>query len=115
VALFVRGLALDQIHTGNLRYLILKEVSVAAINGLIWGSVMGLVAFALYWNPGLGAVMGAATFLNLVVAALFGIGVPYMINRLKFDPALGSSVLLTFTTDSMGFFIFLGLATIFLF
>lgn len=114
VALFIRGLALDQINTGNLRYLAAKEVGVAGINGLIWGSVMGLVAFALYQNPGLGLVMGAATLLNLVVAAVCGIAVPYMINRLNYDPALGSSVLLTFSTDSMGFFIFLGLASIFL-
>lgn len=114
VALFIRGLALDQINTSNLRYLAAKEAGVAGINGLIWGSVMGLVAFALYQNPGLGLVMGTATFLNLVVAALCGIAVPYLINRLNYDPALGSSVLLTFSTDSMGFFIFLGLASIFL-
>ena len=58
--------------------------------------------------------MAAATALNLLVAALVGMGVPVLMHRLGRDPALGSSVLLTFSTDSMGFFIFLGLATAFL-
>ena len=62
-----------------------------------------------YWLPGI-----AATLLNLLVAAVVGITVPVTMNKFGRDPALGSSVLLTFTTDSMGFFIFLGLATVFL-
>ncbi len=114
IAIFIRGLALDQINAGNMRHLALKEVGVSAVNGLIWGGVMGVVAFALYQNPALGAVMAAATLLNLLVASAVGIAVPVTMNRMGRDPALGSSVLLTFTTDSMGFFIFLGLATVFL-
>jgi magnesium transporter len=114
VALFVRGLAMDQINTGNIRYLSFKEAAISAINGLIWGSVMGLVAFAIYWNVALGLVMAAAMLLNLILAAVVGIAVPAAMHRLGRDPAFGSSVLLTFMTDSMGFFIFLGLATLFL-
>jgi magnesium transporter len=75
---------------------------------------MGLVAFALYGNPALGLVMAAAILLNLILAAVIGIAVPAAMHRLGRDPAFGSSVLLTFVTDSMGFFIFLGLATVFL-
>ena len=114
IAIFIRGLALDQINASNIRPLALKEVGVSAVNGLIWGGVMGVIAFALYQNPALGVVMAAATLLNLLVAAVVGIAVPVTMNKLGRDPALGSSVLLTFTTDSMGFFIFLGLATVFL-
>jgi len=75
---------------------------------------MGLVAFELYGNAALGLVMTAAIVINLVVAAAIGIAVPAAMHRLGRDPAFGSSVLLTFTTDSTGFFVFLGLATVFL-
>jgi magnesium transporter len=75
--------------------------------------VMGLAASALYGNLTLGLVMAAAMLINLVLAPLVGIAVPAAIHRLGRDPAFGSSVLLTFTTDSVGFFIFLGLATVF--
>ena len=72
VALVVRGLALSQINQGNLRYLVRKELGVALMNGLIWGSVMGTVAWLLYRNPDLGLVMAVATLCNLVVAAAEG-------------------------------------------
>jgi magnesium transporter len=111
VALVIRGLALDQINANNLRYLAIKELAVSALNGVIWGSVMGVITFALYQDLALGAVMAVAMLLNLLLAAAIGIGVPVAMHRLGRDPALGSSVLLTFTTDSMGFFIFLSLAT----
>lgn len=114
VALVVRGLALDQIHRDNLGYLALKELGIALINGLLWGSVMGMVAYLLYNNTELGLVMASATLLNLVVAAGTGIAVPITMERLGRDPAMGSSVILTFVTDSMGFLIFLGLATVLL-
>ncbi len=114
VALIVRGLATGMLDADNVRYLALKEVGIAVINGLLWGSVMGMITYFLYADPGLSGVMAAATLLNLVVAAMVGTGVPLLLDRLGRDPAYGSSVLLTFTTDSMGFLIFLGLATIFL-
>lgn len=114
VALLVRGLALDQISATNLRYIVLKEVAISFINGAVWGSVMGFVAFLLYQSPVLGIVMAAAMLLNLLVAAVIGLAVPILLAKLGRDPAMGSSVLLTFTTDSMGFFIFLGLAALFL-
>ncbi|MEJ2513621.1 MAG: magnesium transporter [Gammaproteobacteria bacterium] len=110
IALFVRGLALEQITPANRGYLMAKELGVAAINGTVWGTVMGLVTAGLYSSPALGMVMGAATLLNLVVAALVGMTVPQVMQHLGYDPALGSSVVLTFMTDSMGFFIFLGLS-----
>ncbi|WP_437640814.1 magnesium transporter [Sorangium sp. So ce854] len=114
VALMIRGLALDRINRANTRHLLLKELSVGLMNGAVWGTAVGLAAAALYGSLALGAVMAAAILLNLVVAAMVGCAVPLVLHRLGRDPAQGSSVLLTFTTDSMGFFIFLGLARAFL-
>lgn len=113
-ALIIRGLALDQINVDNARRLITKELGVSLLNGVVWGSVVGLFAYALYRQFSLGLVMAAALLLNLLVAALMGIFIPLAMHKLGRDPALGSTVLLTATTDSMGFFIFLGLAHIFL-
>jgi len=73
---------------------------------------MGVVTYLLYHNAALGGVMAAAMLLNLLVAAVAGYLAPAMIDRLGRDPAYGSAVLTTFITDSMGFFIFLGLATV---
>ena len=114
IALIVRGLALGQITHANARRLFVKELGVALLNGLVWGSVVGVFAWLLYDNPALGGVMALAMLLNLLVAALAGIFIPMTLERVKRDPAIGSSVLLTFVTDSMGFFIFLGLATLLL-
>lgn len=112
--LIIRGLALGQISISNARRLVFKELCIGLINGAMWGLVLGLIAWALYQNFQLGLVMMAAMMLNLIVAAMAGIFVPLTMQKLGRDPAFGSSVLLTATTDSMGFFIFLGLATIFL-
>lgn len=113
--LIVRSLALGQVSAANARRMLIKELGVSALNGAIWGSVLGIVAFLLYRNVALGGVMALAMLLNLVVAALAGLFIPLIMERFGRDPAMGSSVFLTFITDSMGFFIFLGLATLFLF
>ncbi|MCA1926353.1 MAG: magnesium transporter [Thiobacillus sp.] len=114
ITLIIRGLALGHITPTNARRLVLKELGVATLNGVVWGSVVGVFAWLLYDNPALGGVMALAMLLNLLVAALAGIFIPLTLERVKRDPAIGSSVLLTFITDSMGFFIFLGLATLLL-
>ncbi len=112
--LIVRALALGQVSASNARRLLTKELGISALNGAVWGSVLGVVAGMLYHNVALGGVMALAMLLNLVVAALAGIFIPLAMERFGRDPAVGSSVFLTFVTDSMGFFIFLGLATLFL-
>jgi magnesium transporter len=114
VALVIRGLALDQIQGTNVRYFARKELQVSLLNGLLWGGVIGIVAVAFYGSASLGLVMAAAVLLNLLIAAVVGTSVPLMLHRVGRDPAQGSSVLLTFITDSMGFFLFLGLAHLFL-
>jgi len=112
--MIVRGLALGQVASHNMKSLITKELGVALLNGLLWGSVIGAVAYALYGSFPLGLVMMSAMTLNLLLAALMGVVIPLMMNKIGRDPAVGSSVLITAMTDSGGFFIFLGLATIFL-
>jgi magnesium transporter len=114
VALIVRALAFGEINKDNARRLLVKELAIATVNGLMWGSVAGLFAWVLYGSVGLGLVMVGAMMLNLMVGAAVGMLAPMMLERMDRDPAIGSSVLLTFSTDSMGFLIFLGLATIFL-
>jgi len=110
----IRGLALGHITPANARRLVKKEIGVALLNGVVWGSVVGAFAWLLYHNLALGGVMALAMLLNLLVAALAGIFIPMTLEHVKRDPAIGSSVLLTAITDSMGFFIFLGLATLLL-
>lgn len=114
ITMIVRALALDQITASSARRLWRKEIAVALINGLVWGSVIGAVAWWLYGNFPLGLVMTTAMTLNLVLAAFCGVGIPLLMMRMGRDPALGSSVLITAMTDSGGFFIFLSLATLFL-
>jgi magnesium transporter len=114
VALVVRGLALDQITGASTWYLLRKELVVSLLNGVLWGTVVGLLAGLVYSSAPLAIVMSSAIFLNLIVAALVGVFVPMILDRAGRDPAQGSSVMLTFVTDGMGFFLFLGLAKAFL-
>jgi magnesium transporter len=112
--MIVRGLALGQISSHNMKSLVKKELGVALLNGILWGGVLGIIAYLLYGNYQLGLVMMAAMTFNLLLAAVMGVMIPLVMTKFGRDPAVGSSVLITAMTDSGGFFIFLGLATIFL-
>ena len=114
VALVIRGLAFEQLTHESRRHLLRKELVVSLINGLLWGSLAGITAGLFYRRSTLGVVMMAAIIMNLLIAAAVGVLVPLTLQRWGRDPAEGSSVLLTFMTDSMGFFLFLGLAWLFL-
>jgi len=114
ITMIVRALALGQLTGDNARTLFRKELGVSVLNGLIWGSVVGLFAFLIYHSWQLGLVMVGAMMLNLILAATVGVTVPLVMDKLGRDPAVGSSVMITAITDSGGFFIFLGLATLFL-
>ncbi|MGF6493286.1 magnesium transporter [Luteibacter sp. 621] len=114
ITMIVRAMALEQVGVNQAARLWRKELGVALINGLVWGGVIGIVAWLLYDSASLGLVMTAAMTLNLLLAAFMGVGIPMLMVKLGRDPALGSSVLITAMTDSGGFFIFLGLATLFL-
>lgn len=117
LTLLVRSLALGQVTTANQRRLVLKEITVAVFNGVVWGGIAGLLTWFLYRNSDNGGMLGLVMFLamvlNMLVAAAVGMAVPIALRAMDRDPAIGGSVLLTFTTDSGGFFIFLGLATLF--
>ena len=114
ITMIVRSLAMGQLNLSQSGRLLRKELGVALLNGVIWGSVMGLVSYLLYGNIGIGLVMVTAMTLNLILAATMGVLIPVIMEKFGRDPALGSSVLITAVTDSGGFLIFLGLATIFL-
>lgn len=114
ITMIVRAIAMGQVKPDATRRLLKKELGVALINGLLWGSLLGLLAWWLYDSASLGAVMTAAMTLNLLLAAFAGVGIPMLRQRLGADPAIGGSVMITALTDSGGFFIFLGLATLFL-
>jgi magnesium transporter len=112
--IIIRSLALGQLSSANARRLISKEISIGGLNGLIWGGVAGLFAYFLYKSALLGIILTGAMVLNLVLGALAGLLIPLFMQRIGRDPAIGSSVMLTAITDSGGFFIFLGLAALFL-
>ena len=114
ITMIVRAVALGQVSRGESRQLIRKELAVSLLNGLVWGGVMGIVSILLYRQVSLGLVMVLAMTLNLLLAALMGVLIPMTMMKLGRDPAVGSSVMITAVTDSGGFFIFLGLATLLL-
>jgi magnesium transporter len=114
VALVIRGLALSQLNARNMLFLLRKELAIGAINGVLWGVVMAAATLALYRSLGLAAVMAAAMVLNMLVASAVGVLCPMILQRIGRDPVMGSSILLTAITDSMGFFIFLALASLWL-
>jgi len=114
ITMIVRAIALGRINQDSTLKLITKEIGVSIVNGIVWGGVVGLFTYAIYQNVQLGLVIALAMLLNLLLAALVGVLIPLVRKKLGRDPALGSSVLITAVTDSGGFFIFLGLATLFL-
>ena len=114
ITIIVRALDSGDISRNIAMKLLKKELTVSVVNGLIWGSVAGTLAALLYANKGLGFVMMSAMVLNLVVAAFAGMMIPLTLKKFNKDPAIGSSILLTFTTDCMGFLIFLGMASVLL-
>ncbi|MEZ5658791.1 MAG: magnesium transporter [Burkholderiaceae bacterium] len=116
MTLVIRSLALGQLTSANLGRLFGKELTVALMNGLLWGTVAGSFAWFLYrdspYAPTLGLTMMLAMLLNLLLAAIVALGVPLLLQRIGRDPAMGAPVLLTFSTDSLGFLLFLGLASV---
>ena len=114
ITMIVRALAMGQVQPDAMRRLLRKELGVATVNGLIWGGMLGFAAWWMYGSAMLGMVMTAAMTLNLLLAAFAGVGIPLLRQRFGADPAIGGSVMITALTDSGGFFIFLGLATLFL-
>ncbi len=114
LTLIIRGLALNQVTSANLRALLIKELKVGGLNGIIWAIVIATVASVWFNSALLGLVIGLAILVNICAAALSGVGVPVLLNKLKLDPALSGSVILTTVTDIVGFVAFLGLGALLL-
>jgi magnesium transporter len=114
LTLIIRGLALGHISKGNVSPLLIKEVSVGALNGVLWTIVIGVIISLWFDSASIGLVIAAAIVLNIVAAAFSGVLVPIVLDKFNIDPALSGSVILTTVTDVVGFVAFLGLGTLFL-
>jgi magnesium transporter len=114
LTLMIRGLALGRVEDSNARWLMFKEVAVGLLNGVAWAVVVGGVTIAFFSTWSVGLIIAAAVTLNLIIAAMAGFTIPLIMRRLRIDPALAGSVVLTTVTDVVGFLTFLGLGALFL-
>ena len=110
----VRAIATRELNPSNSLRVFGKEILVGLINGIVFAVIVGLVAALWFGEHGLGIVIALAMMFNLLVAGFFGASIPIILQKLKVDPALGASILLTTVTDVVGFFVFLGLAQLML-
>lgn len=111
LAVTVRALATNQLTASNLWRAVARELSIALLNGATVAAVIGIAVGVLFANVQLGAVIALAMLANIIIAGFAGVFVPLTLERLKADPAIASSIFVTMTTDSMGFLVFLGLAS----
>ena len=111
LAVTVRALATNQLTASNAWRAVRRELSIAVLNGATVAVVVGVAVSLLFQNPQLGTVIAAAMLVNIVIAGLAGVFVPLTLERFDVDPAIASSIFVTMTTDSMGFLVFLGLAS----
>lgn len=114
LTLMVRGLALGQVGASNARILLWKEIRVALINGVLIGGIVGIIAWIWFGSPLLMLVIALALVINFCAAALAGVLLPLFLKRMNVDPAVAGTVVVTAVTDVIGFFSFLGLATLIL-
>ena len=110
----VRAIAMKELAAENAFRTIRKEVAVGLFNGIIFAILIGTVAWGWFGSPALGGVIALAIIINLLAAGLSGSALPVILNHLGFDPAIASSAFLTSITDVLGFYVFLGLATLLL-
>lgn len=120
LTLVIRGLSVGHISRNNFRWLMMKELGVSILNGLLWALVVGISVYLWFHFMQsskhallLGITIGGAMVINLIAGATLGAILPMIMTRLKIDPALSGGVVLTTVTDMVGFFAFLGLATVF--
>ncbi|GAA5646098.1 magnesium transporter [Vibrio proteolyticus] len=112
LTLMVRAMALNQITPGNRMALLKNELGIGSLNGLAWAAIIGILAALWFQAPIIGATIALAIVVNIITAALFGVLIPIALDKLKLDPALAGSVILTTVTDVVGFFAFLGTASL---
>ncbi|MFT5114234.1 MAG: magnesium transporter [Parasphingorhabdus sp.] len=115
LTLVTRGVALDQIGRRNIWKLAVHELTIGGFNGIFWAGVVATIAYYWFNDLMLGVVFGAAMLIVIFTGALVGTFIPLILKRMGIDPALAGGVVLTTATDAIGFFAFLGLATVMLF
>ncbi|WP_415892238.1 magnesium transporter [Neptuniibacter sp. PT8_73] len=113
LTLVIRGQALGHVERSNAGWLLNREIIVGALNGILWALVIAVVATLWFQDINIGIVIALAIVINLIAGAIAGTLLPICLKSLGIDPALAGSVLLTTITDVVGFFAFLGLATVF--
>ncbi len=114
LAVMVRGLALNKVNSKTAKTVIFNEIIAGAINGIINGILVAIIASLWNHNPLLGLIIGIAMITNLMIAGLFGALIPLVMTKLGKDPASSATIFITTATDVLGFFVFLGLATLLL-
>lgn len=114
LTIVVRGLALGVVSESNARRVLMKELMVGVLNGLLWALTVALATVLWHQNYLVALALALAMIINLVFAALSGVTIPILVRKFGVDPAVASGVILTTVTDVVGFFAFLGLATLFL-
>lgn len=114
LTIVVRGLSLGELTKDNAIKIMLKELTVGLFSGIVIGILVALGSMAFEGNPIFGLVTGLAMFMNMILANLAGYFIPVILEKMHIDPALASGVFVTTVTDVLGFFFFLGLATVFL-
>ena len=112
LTIVIRGMALGRVGSANIRALVSREVLIGTANGLFWSLVVGFAAFLWFGDFTLGYVIALAIIVNLIVAAVVGTLLPGYLKSVQIDPALAGGVVLTTVTDVVGFFCFLGIATL---
>lgn len=113
MTLVIRAFSQGQISHKNMRWLLVRELSVGLINGMLWGVVVSVVAWLWFGNATITWVIALAMLINLTCAVVLGTVLPGLLRRFNVDPALAGSVVLTTATDAIGFCSFLGLSTLF--
>ncbi|WP_029934006.1 magnesium transporter [Thiomicrospira pelophila] len=108
----IRALATGKLVSSNSRALLMKEGIVGLLNGVTWAVLTAIGAYIILQQIDLSLIFGAAMLINLVAAAIAGVLIPLILKRMDIDPALATGLMITTVTDSLGFFVFLGLATI---
>ncbi|MBR9875300.1 magnesium transporter [Vibrio sp. J1-1] len=112
LTLMVRAMALNQITPGNRFKLLKNELGIGSLNGIAWAVIIGALAGLWFQSAILGGTIALAIVVNIITAALFGVLIPIILDKLELDPALAGSVILTTVTDVVGFFAFLGTASL---
>jgi len=114
LTIVLRGLTLEQINSSNLRWLLKRELAVSILNGIVLSILVGCATYFWFGEVVLAILISCALIINLISSVIAGVFVPLILRRLKQDPAIAGSVVVTTVTDVVGFLSFLGLATIFL-